>query len=240
MIAILGQSPDDILYFTAKIKIERSEDICGKAKAYFGHLFADEVVLCAVGEGNEYTAMIASVLIDRYDPYLIFSLGSCCSFQRELRQGDILIADRVYLANVDFSNEHPLVYGQFPGEAPFFVGDQTLSDKAERESYLVTNRYIQRGYLLSGSSFLAKNEDIEDILRGHFLTEESLKAYDNGSGGILLAASGKRVPVITIKAVAYELGNQEQRLSWRRKSLEAMPTIGKIVSRTLLDQGDNL
>ena len=240
MIAILGQSQDDILYFTAKLKIERSEEVLGKTKAYFGHLFADEVVLAAVGEGNELTAMITSVIIDRYDPYLIFSIGTCASFQRELRQGDIFIADRVYLANVDFSSEHPLVYGQLPGEAPFFVGDQTLSDKAERESYLVTNRYIQRGYLLSGSTFLSKSEDIQDILRSHFLTEESLKAFDNGSGGILLAASGKRVPVITIKAVAYEVGNDDQRLSWRRKGLEAMPTIGKIVSRALLDQGDNL
>ncbi len=240
MIAIIGQSQDDILYFTAKLKIERSEDVCGKTKAYFGHLFADEVVLCAVGEGNEFTAMITSVLIDRYDPYLIFSVGTCASFQKELRQGDIFIADRVYLANVDFSNEHPLVYGQFPGEAPFFVGDQTLGDKAERESYLVTSRYIQRGYLLSGSTFLSTSEEIEGILRGHFLTEDSLKAFDNGSGGILLAASGKRVPVVSIRAVAYEVGNQQQRLSWRRKGLEAMPTIGKIVSRTLLDQGDNL
>ena len=238
MIAILGQTQDDILYFTAKMRIERSEDIFGKTKAYFGHLFSDEVVLAAVGEGNEFTAMLTSVIIDRYDPYLVFSIGTCVSFQRELRQGDILIADRVYLANVDFTKEHPLSYGQLPGEAPLFVGDLRLSDQAERESYLVSSRYIQRGYRLSGSSFPTEKEEVDSIIRPHFLSQEVLKAYDSGSGGILLAASAKKVPVVTIKSVCFELGNLEQRLSYRRKGLEAMPTIGKIVSRTLLDQGD--
>ena len=33
MIAILGQTQDDILYFTAKMRIERSEDIFGTTKA---------------------------------------------------------------------------------------------------------------------------------------------------------------------------------------------------------------
>ncbi len=240
MIAILGQTQDDILYFTAKMRIERTEDVIGKVKAYFGHLFADEVVLAAVGEGNETTAMVSAVLIDRYDPYLIFNIGTCASFQRELRQGDILIADRVYLSGVDFSKEYPLSYGQLPGESPFFVGDLRLSDKAERESYLVSSRYIQRGYLLSASSFFTEKEEIDCILRPHFLAQEALKAYDSGSGGILLSASQKKVPVVSIKSVAYELGNLEQRLNFRRKGLEAMPTIGKIVSRTLLDQGENL
>ena len=240
MIAILGQTPDDILYFTAKVRIEKSEDLFGKAKAYFGHLFADEVVLCAVGEGNAFTAMLTSVIIDRYEPYLIFNIGTCASFQRELRQGDILIADRIYLGEVDFSKEHPLSFGQLPGEAPFFVGDLRLSDKAERESYLVSSRYIQRGYLLSSSSFLTEKDEIDGIVRPHYLSQDSLKAYDTGSGGILLASSSRKVPVVTIKSVGFEIGNAEQRLSFRRKGLEAMPTIGKIVSRTLLDQGDNL
>lgn len=240
MIAILGQTTDDILYFTAKMRIERSEDLFGKAKAYFGHLFADEVVLAAVGEGNAYTAMLTSVIIDRYEPYLIFNIGTCASFQKELRQGDIIIADRIYLGEVDFTKEHPLSFGQLPGEAPFFVGDLRLSDKAERESYLVSSRYIQRGYLLSSSSFLTEKDEIDSIIRPHYLSQESLKAYDTGSGGIMLAASSNKVPVVTIKSVGFEIGNPDQRLSFRRKGLEAMPTIGKIVSRALLDQGDNL
>ena len=90
----------------------------------------------------------------------------------------------------------------------------------------------------AGTSCPAPPSRTSKIIRPHFLSQEVLKAYDSGSGGILLAASAKKVPVVTIKSVCFELGNLEQRLSYRRKGLEAMPTIGKIVSRTLLDQGD--
>ena len=49
MIAILGQTQDDILYFTTQKQNKRNEDIFGKTKAYFGHLFSDDVFFAALG-----------------------------------------------------------------------------------------------------------------------------------------------------------------------------------------------
>lgn len=239
MIAIIGVSEDDILYFKAKMQIKEEISLFGGVDAYVGSIYREEVVLCAVGESNYRSAMISSILLDRFDPYLVFTIGACYSFKRELRQGDILIVDRIYFAGINYTAEHRDVhYGQIPGEPPFYVGDIELNDRAEREAYLVTQRYIQRGYLLTGDRFYGTAKEVNETLTRHYLLEEGMRAYDNSSGGIALACHQKKVPTINIRAVALEIGNPDQRLNWRRKGLEAMPTIGKIITRIVLEGGN--
>ena len=235
MIAILGASEDDILYFRAKIKIEREETILGSKKVYIGHIFREEAVIVAAGNSNYLSAMVASIVLEKYDPYLVFSIGSCYSIKKELRQGDIFIADRTYLEHVDYSSIYPSNYGQIPGLPSFYLSDPELSDKAERESYLVTQRYIQRGYLLSGDSFYGELEPINHLLQEHYRTDDGIRAYDNSNAGIAIACHIRQVPLVSIRAVAYEVGNGDQRLNWIRKGLEASPTIGKIITRILID-----
>ena len=235
MIAILGATDDDILYFRAKIKIEREETILGSKKVYIGRIFREEAVIAATGIGNYLSAMVSSIILEKYDPYLVFSIGSCYSIKRELRQGDIFIADRTYLEHVDFSAISHSNYGQLPGFPGFFLSDPELSDKAEREAYLVTQRYIQRGYLLSGDNFYGEQESVQKILNDHYMLEDGIRAYDNSNAGIAISCHIRQVPLVSIRAVAYEVGNQEQKLNWIRKGLECSPTIGKIITRILID-----
>ena len=76
MIAILGATEDDILYFRAKIKIEREEMILGCKKVYIGRIFREEAVIAAAGSGNYLSAMVSAIILEKYDPYLVFSIGS--------------------------------------------------------------------------------------------------------------------------------------------------------------------
>ena len=235
MIAILGATEDDILYFRAKIKIEREEMILGCKKVYIGRIFREEAVIAAAGSGNYLSAMVSAIILEKYDPYLVFSIGSCYSIKRELRQGDIFIADRTYLEHVDFSSVFPANYGQIPGFPGFYLSDPELSDKAEREAYLVTQRYIQRGYLLSGDSFYSEQAPLLKLLNDHYMLEDGIRAYDNSNAGIAIACHIRQVPLVAIRAVAHEIGNPEQKLNWIRKGLECSPTIGKIITRVLID-----
>ena len=179
--------------------------------------------------------MVAAIVLEKYAPYLVFSIGSCFSLRHELRQGDIFIADRTYLHNVDFSSFFPANYGQIAGFPGFYLGDPELSDKAEREAYLVTQRYIQRGYLMSGDTFFTDVAPLHATLQRHFMMEDGIRAYDNSNAGIAVACHIRQVPLVSIRAVAYEIGNLEQKLNWIRKGLEASPTIGKIITRILID-----
>ena len=223
MIAILGATEDDILYFRAKIKIEREEMILGCKKVYIGRIFREEAVIAAAGTGNYLSAMVSAIILEKYDPYLVFSIGSCYSIKRELRQ------------HVDFSSVFPANYGQIPGFPGFYLSDPELSDKAEREAYLVTQRYIQRGYLLSGDSFYSEQAPLLKLLNDHYMLEDGIRAYDNSNAGIAIACHIRQVPLVAIRAVAYEIGNPEQKLNWIRKGLECSPTIGKIIPRVLID-----
>ena len=62
-----------------------------------------------------------------------------------------------------------------------------------------------------------------------------IRAYDNSNAGIAIACHIRQVPLVAIRAVAYEIGNPEQKLNWIRKGLECSPTIGKIITRVLID-----
>jgi hypothetical protein len=41
---------------------------------------------------------------------------------------------------------------------------------------------------------------------------------------------------LTIKAVSYQVGRDEQKLNYLRKGLEVMPTIGKIITKFLIEK----
>lgn len=236
MIAVLGVTEDDILYFKAKADIKETIAVYGSIKGYRGSIFQEDVILCPMGYGNHLSAIATAVIIARYEPYIVFNIGSVASFSEQLKQGDLFIADRCYLADVDFSAPKLAPYGQIPGRPSFFVGDTSLNCRAESLAYELTSRYIQRGYLLSGDVFYMDKAPLEAVVRSHFLREEGLMAYDSDSGGVALACDEAKTSLLTLKAVAYQIGSEEQRLTWVRKGLEMMPTIGKIITRFLIEK----
>ncbi|MEE3299382.1 MAG: hypothetical protein VZR98_03705, partial [Candidatus Enteromonas sp.] len=88
---------------------------------------------------------------------------------------------------------------------------------------------------LSGDSFYSEQAPLLKLLDDHYMLEDGIRAYDNSNAGIAIACHIRQVPLVAIRAVAYEIGNSEQKLNWIRKGLECSPTIGKIITRVLID-----
>lgn len=236
MIAILGVTEDDILYFKTKMDLKGTVDVFGDIKAYLGSIFKEDTIICAIGRSNYLSAMVTSAIISKYDPYLIFSIGSVGSFSDQLKQGDLFIPDRYYSADTDFSVPKIAPFGQIPGQPAFFVADTELNNKAESGAYLMTTRYIQRGYLLSGETLYMDLPPVQKIVKDHYLLEEGLVTYDCSSLGVALACTVAKTSFLTLKVVAYQIGKEDQKLNWVRKGLEMMPTIGKIITRFLVEK----
>lgn len=236
MIAILGVSEDDILYFRNRMNIEETVPLLGSSICYKGTLSHEEAVVAATGDSVYLSELITGLVIARYEPYLVISVGLVYSFSSQLRQGDIFIAERYYLSDVDFSASKGTKYGQIPGQGAYFVGDYGLNEEAEHTSYLVSDRYVQRGYILSGNVFVDKQGPLETLVANRYLSEEGIMAYDNSSGGVALACSLAHVTLLTVKAVACRIGKEDQRLNYLRKGLEVMPAIGQIVARMILEK----
>ncbi|MCI2111718.1 MAG: hypothetical protein LKK13_05235 [Bacilli bacterium] len=237
MIAIIGVTDDDILYFRARMEVEERVPLLGSLIAYKGTFAGEEAVVAATGESVYLAELVAGLLCARFEPYLVISVGLVYSFSSQLRQGDVFIPERYYLSEVDFSIKDRTTYGQIPGQPPFFVGDYGLNEKAERTAYLVSDRYVQRGYLLSGNTFVDRQGPIETLVSERFLSEDGLMAYDNSSAGVALACSLAHVSLLTVKAVAGRIGKEEHRLNYLRKGLEIMPSIGQIVARMVMEKG---
>lgn len=236
MIAIMGVNDDDILYFKTKMTIKETVKIYGEVEAYIGDFSTDEAIVVATGESNYRSSIITSLIIKQYQPYLVFNVGVATSFSPTLHQGDIFIADRYYFAGVDYSELHLGSYGQIPGMPYFYVGDTNLNSKAESAAYAMTSRYVMRGYLLSGEKTFFQQERFDHVIRDHYLTEEGMTAYDTNSTGIAMACYMGQTSILTLKAICLQAGKADQKLNFIRKGLEVMPTIGKIVTKLLMEK----
>lgn len=236
MIAIIGVTEDDILYFKTKMTIKETVKLYGETEAYVGSFSTDEAVLVACGNSNYISGIITSQIISKFEPYLIINIGVITSFSNSLHQGDIFIADRYYFAGVDFSESRLGTYGQIPGMPYFYVGDTNLNSKAESAAYAMTSRYVMRGYLLSGEKTYFNQGSFDHVVQVHYITEEGMNAYDTSSGGMALACYLGQTTLLSIKAVCLQAGQDDQKLNYIRKGLEVMPTIGKVVTKLLIEK----
>ncbi len=241
MIAIIGVTPDDILYFQAKMEQLKEETLPGGYKIYKGKIFREDCVLTSTGPSLVNAGVITALILEKYEPYMVFNVGAIYSFNDQLRQGDLFIADRYYFAEVDFTDNKEGVYGQIPGCDPFYVADHSLNEKAEKNAYLMTTRYVQRGFLLSGSAFHYSPKAISNVVQSHYIIqEENMRAYDNTSAAIALICHNNNVALLTIKAVAMQMGKEREKYNYIRASLEMMPTIGKIITRILVSRTEEI
>lgn len=239
MILILGVTGDDILYFRSKMTSLESGTLMSGIEYFTGKISREEVTVAVTGQTDYLSSLVAGMLIEHFQPYLVFNVGSITSFSPQLKQGDIFIAERYYFSGVDLTSlpEHP-DYGAIPPYGEFFIADTALNSRLEASAYSLTNRYIQRGYLLSGEVRYRDEKELNPLLRDHFLKndEDEMVAYDCTSGGVALACQFTSTALLTIKAVSYQLSHPEQDLNYVRKGLELQPTIGKIITKFLLEK----
>lgn len=234
MILIVGEDEDAILYLRSRLDLPHVEEVFPSLKVYLGRMGAEEVAIASVGVGLPLVTMKTTALLEKYDPYVVYNIGSVGAIKNTLHQGDILICERYYAYGLDYSGDGKNVYGQIPGLPPFFVGDLSLCERAEKEGYELGGHYLERGSLLSGDIRIFDGEDVKGDLHRRFAGYSRLTCYDNSSFGVALSCYLKNIAILTIKAVNYEAGEVSQRLNFRRKGLEVMPSIGKIIAALLL------
>jgi hypothetical protein len=64
---------------------------------------------------------------------------------------------------------------------------------------------------------------LESLVSERYLSEAGLMAYDTTSAGIALSCQLAQVSLLSIKAVCWRIGKEDERLSRVRKGLEASP-----------------
>lgn len=238
MIAILGQTEDDILYYTSRFTNGQViDELPYGVKVHKGNFGVDEIVIAATGYGNVQSALVTSMIIDKYDPYLVVNTGSVISLDKKLHQGDLFIADHYYIDGVRYNPIENTAYGQIPGLPEFFIFENSLNAQAEAASFEVgKGSFAERGYLLSGEAIRTDSKSFDEIKENHYAyVKNMIRAYDTSSGGIALVCYKRKVTLLTVRVVAMELDNPEHLLNYRRKALEATPTIGRVLIKLILN-----
>ena len=237
MIAIFGTNHDDILYFESIMSNHTEKIVLNKYKISFGTIFNQEVVLVDGNYTSILSASISSYIFSNYHIDLAYVVGRCVSLSKNLKTGDIVIADRIINADVDQIEAKNVVLGQIPGfEQEFKVQKDLigyLSDALTNRTYLLAKQCL----FLSCSDFNIDN--LAKIKETFELSEEkSNTVVDNCTGGIAVSGHLYEVPIISIRVVEKELGKK-----WDVEKylfvLDRYVALGKAVVSSIGDIGRN-
>ena len=238
MIAIIGTTPDDILYFKTKMIIAREDKLTENIIAYVGKFAKSDCVVVACGRTNVVSSAITTMIIDKYDPYLIYNVGLVTSVASNAKQGDIFVTERVYLGNFNVYPFGKIKYYNIPEVPEFFFTPETLINAVSSIATEITSKYLIRGNIYSSDTFFIDKGEIMSILNKYFIDGNNVFAFDCESAGVYLACYLRNVSVISIKAISNEISNKDQLVSFVRKGLEVMPTIGKIITAMALSKSE--
>ena len=101
MIIIIGNTNDDILYFSSILKNKQEETLLGKYTTYKGEIYNQEVVLVKGVYSSYVSSLIVSHLITKYLAILVISVGRCQAFSKNLKIGDVCITRSVICGDVN-------------------------------------------------------------------------------------------------------------------------------------------
>lgn len=237
MIVILGQTEDDILYYTSRFTSgQQIDELPFGIKVHRGKFGIDDIIIAATGYGNVQSALATNMIIEKYDPYLVINTGGVISLDKSLHQGDLFVADRYYFDGVRYNPIMNIPYGQIPGNPEFFIFENAKNGQVESASFEVgKGSFAERGYLLSGEQIYTDSQTINELKNNHYAyVKNMIRAYDTTSGGIAMVCYQKQVTLLTIRVVSMELDNPEHLVNYQRKCLEATPTIGRVITKLIL------
>ena len=239
MILIIGSQHDDILYFESVMSNKRQEVVLGKYEVTIGTIFNQGVVLVDEVKTNYVSGALILYLIEKYFIFLIFNVGRCVAFTKDLKPLDIVVSKRVIAGDVDQVNEDNVKYGQIPGFDQLFVCQDDiigyLGDAFEKRTYST----IKIGNYVSTSVDYHRADQVNHLKEGeHLLGFADNVVFDNNSAGIALAADLKKVAFISVKVVERYIDGKKD-IQTYLKALKEYTNIGKAVVTCIGDISHN-
>lgn len=229
MILLLGTTPDDILYYKNRMKITKRGFIHDDHPYFVGTFAAKEICLTYTGNSNLMSAVITSYMIKTFEPYLVIMIGSLYSASSKLKQGDLFIAERLYMGDVDYASFEDLHFAQALHMLSYYTTDDQYIKYIETLNSQSHNYTLVRGPLISMNKFYVDLEAAKKVIKKqeHFLGGAT--AFDTEAGGTVAACNFYQTPWLLLKSISYEIGNDKQVISFVRKGLEAQPNIGYLI-----------
>ncbi len=158
---MLGALEEEVAWFVKRMEISSTGDYNGR-KVYSGYLEGFPCVVTWSGAGKVFAAAATQFLIDHYHPDTVFFVGIAGGLSGNLNIGDVAVADRVMMHDVDLS-----FFGFKRGELPSPVSEN-LSKKTAAAGVIECDKdllsaalswkhsgfALRRGLIITGDSFI--------------------------------------------------------------------------------------
>ena len=236
MIVIVGETHDDILYFESVIANRREEVLLNRYKVSIGTVFSQEAIVVH----DLFTSILASAvlmhILSNYYIDLVISVGRCMSVSKEIKNGDIIISNKIIDANVDLSMFNDVAMAQIPGfNREFNVQEDIINYLSQGLERRTSTDYHYATFLSTDNMSKAMCDSL--IERKNVLAlENELLVIDQNSAGVAVASTLKAVPFIVIKVAENNLAVANNLESYSNV-LSRYIDLGKAVMSTINDIG---
>ena len=232
MIVIVGETYDDVLYFDSVLANKKEDRILDKYKISIGTIFSQDVIIVAGLFTSTLSGAVLTNILDKYYVDLIISVGRCMYVSDRIKNGDIVVSNRVIDANVDLTMFGDFAIGQIPGfERDFKIQDDILGYICKGLDRRISINYHRACYLsmnnLSKTVVNSLNERKEI-----FSLKNELIVVDQNSAGIAVASRLQKVPFIVVKVAENNLSVVNNLVSYS-DVLSKYIDLGKAVVSTI-------
>lgn len=239
MILIIGSQHDDILYFETVMSNKREEMVLGQYKVTIGTVFNQAVILLDKVITNYVSSALVLYLIEKYMVFLVFNVGRCISFSKDIKPLEIAISKNVVAGDVDQVNDENIKMCQIPGfEQVFTCQDDVigyLNTAFESRTYCTTKL---TNYISTSVDYHRTNQ--VDHLKEceHLLGFSNNVVFDCNSAGVALACSLRKVAFVSVKVVERNI-DQQNNINTYLAALKEYTNIGKAIVTCIGDIGHN-
>ncbi len=143
-----------------QLMADKTEQTVAKITYAQGEIFGQQVVCCECGMGKVNAAMSAQIMIDLYRPDVIINSGIAGSLSKDIRIGDLVVADDCVQHDMDVTEMgDPLGQIQFNDEVRIYLpADTATADRLEKACQLPDDTQVFRGRITSGDAFIVAHE----------------------------------------------------------------------------------
>lgn len=235
MIAIVGSTHDDILYFESIMVDKKKETIFKRYEVTIGTIFNQEVLLMYGLYTSVLSASLTNYILGKNYISLVINVGKCISLNPKYKTGDIVISSKVIDVNVDLTKVQNSEMGQIPGFDRVF--------EVQKDILFYTKDSINKRTYASGENvtFLSSDNLSDDVLKkikdnGTIFGLNDQLVFDSVSAGIALSCTLYDVPFIIVKAIERPL-DKEASVDTYLSVLNGYIDLGKAVVSTVGDIG---
>lgn len=230
MIAIIGTTHEDVLYFETILKNRVTEvPVYERFPVIQGTIFNQEVVICYGATTSYLVAPLTERIISTYKPMIIIQVGKCKSLTDDWKNGDIAISDEHIALDVDQCEYKNVKLGQIPGLNFSYHIYHDVHNIINKTFDKFMSGNVYNGTFLSSDRIPQNVEDLRQYFHdGYIFGHQNRCVVDCESFSSMIVCQLNQTPFIAIKAVDSKVG-EITKVNNYIKTLDTYAIIGKAV-----------